>query len=75
MVNFQTLLHACNDQIGATDIDIKTIDCGFEWDHAFPFKWAAFSMKQKAGVGAAFVVLGILGLVMGIVGLVACCCD
>ena len=73
MQNFQTLLQGCASQLKNTDINFRTIDYGMDWDHSFKYKWAAWSLGIKAGVGAGLVVAGVLGLVVLVLGCVGLC--
>lgn len=47
MVGFQTLLHACQAQLGDTDIDYSDVDYGFAWKKSYPLKFAVWPWWKR----------------------------
>jgi hypothetical protein len=48
MVGFQTLLHACEGQLGDTNIDYTQVDYGFSWKKSYPLKFAVWPAWKRA---------------------------
>lgn len=76
LVNFQTLLYGCEEQLKGSGIDFSTVDYGFgkkKGPAALPMYWATLGTGVKAGLAIGIIAGGVLALVLLFTCLNACC--